>query len=94
MPSLADYLEKHPGTDAAFAAAIGVSRQSLHRYKTGERRPEWDVLERILRVTDGAVTPNDFMGRPSSPAARTPGARAAKLSSARVHTGARFRGRP
>ena len=58
---LADFLTTYTGTDAEFAETIGVSRQTLWRYKQGDRRPEWDVLERISAATAGAVTPNDFM---------------------------------
>lgn len=62
--TLTQFLSSHGIADAAFAESIGVSRQALHRYKRGERRPEWDVLERIVRVTEGAVTPNDFIELP------------------------------
>ncbi|ACL58484.1 helix-turn-helix domain-containing protein [Methylobacterium nodulans] len=58
---LAAYLADREIKDSDFAARIGVTRQTLWRYKSGERRPEWDVLERISRATDGQVTPNDFL---------------------------------
>lgn len=63
--TLAEYLDKAETSDTAFAEMIGVSRQALHRYKTGERRPEWNVLERIRDVTGGQVTPNDFLDAPA-----------------------------
>jgi transcriptional regulator with XRE-family HTH domain len=65
--TLSDFLAQHEIPDAVFAERIGVTRQSLHRYKSGDRRPEWDVLERIVRETNGAVTPNDFIGSRPSP---------------------------
>lgn len=68
---LTDFLEDYDGTDAEFAEAIGVSAQALSRYRLGKRRPEWDVLDRIRRVTEGAVTPNDFLDAVEAP---TPGA--------------------
>ncbi|MCJ2104725.1 transcriptional regulator [Methylobacterium sp. E-041] len=58
---LADYLAAQEIKDAVFAERIGVSRQTLWRYKSGDRRPEWDVLERIAQETHGEVTPNDFL---------------------------------
>lgn len=65
------YLGEHAIPDSAFAEQIGVTRQTLWRYKSGERRPEWDVLERISRITDGAVTPNDFLDAPLQGGQRT-----------------------
>lgn len=58
---LSDYLSQNEIADTAFAERIGVSRQALWRYKSGERRPEWHILEAIARETSGDVTPNDFM---------------------------------
>lgn len=58
---LASYLLQEEISDSAFAERIGVSRQALWRYKSGDRRPEWDVLERIAHETSGQVTPNDFL---------------------------------
>ena len=40
---------------------LGVSHVSVSRYRNGLRRPEWDILARIIKVTQGAVTPNDFL---------------------------------
>jgi transcriptional regulator with XRE-family HTH domain len=74
---LATYLESHAISDAAFGEAIGVSRQAVFRYRTGERRPEWAVLEAIARATGGAVTADDFMDGggdgPAAPARETTG---------------------
>lgn len=59
---LADFLSETGLSVIDFAGRIGVTRQALHRYISGERRPEWDVLLRISKETDGKVTPNDFLG--------------------------------
>ncbi len=69
--TITEFLAQSETSDAALAEAIGVSRQSLHRYKTGERRPEWDVLERLAKVTNGNVTPNDFIDVPRPAPAET-----------------------
>jgi transcriptional regulator with XRE-family HTH domain len=55
------YLKLKNITTAEFADLIRVSQAAVSRYATGARRPEWDVLERIVRETDGAVTANDFL---------------------------------
>lgn len=69
---LSDYLSDRPEiTDADFAERIGVSRQALWRYKSGDRRPEWDVLAKISEVTNGEVTPNDFL-QSTTPLSTTP----------------------
>jgi transcriptional regulator with XRE-family HTH domain len=62
---LSEFLsEKNNGMTASeFAARLGISRQALHRYMKEERRPEWNVLQRIFRETGGAVTPNDFLDK-------------------------------
>lgn len=58
---LASYLTLRGISDSDFAERIGVKRQSLHRYKTGERFPERSVLQKIAEATNGEVTANDFM---------------------------------
>ncbi|WP_084398358.1 helix-turn-helix domain-containing protein [Henriciella aquimarina] len=58
--TLADWLTKNNLSDADFADRIGVSRQALHRYKTGARRPHADILTEIVKHTGGQVTANDF----------------------------------
>lgn len=58
---LSDYIAELKISDAAFAERIGVSRQALSRYLSGDRRPDWAVLNRIVQATDGHVTPNDFL---------------------------------
>jgi transcriptional regulator with XRE-family HTH domain len=65
---IASWLTSTATTAADFAKRIGVSRQALHRYKTGDRVPRPKMLARIREETDGAVTANDFLPReaPSS----------------------------
>jgi transcriptional regulator with XRE-family HTH domain len=57
---LATWLTKNGMSDADFGKKIGVERQTVHRYKLGERYPERSVLLAIHKVTKGAVTANDF----------------------------------
>lgn len=43
---------------AEFARRIGLTETSVHRYISGERVPEPDVMDNIFRETGGAV-PHD-----------------------------------
>jgi transcriptional regulator with XRE-family HTH domain len=58
---LSDYLNENELSDAAFARLIGVERQTVGRYQTGDRFPERHILLRIFEVTAGKVTANDFI---------------------------------
>ena len=66
---ITDWLTKNDISDADFAARIGVSRQALWRYKSGERIPRPNILQRIQGQTGGEVQPADFFGMPSEAAA-------------------------
>lgn len=46
-----------------FAREIGVSRTNVYKYLRGERRPRDDVMRRIYEVTNGLVSPNDWIAR-------------------------------
>lgn len=48
-------------TDAIFASRVGVDRTTISRLRNGKVRPDWKTLDAIVAVTDGAVTPNDFL---------------------------------
>ncbi|HSH41623.1 MAG TPA: helix-turn-helix transcriptional regulator [Arenicellales bacterium] len=39
-----------------------ISYASLGRIERGLQPPSWAVLERLHEVTEGQVTPNDFIG--------------------------------
>ena len=41
-------------------AELGIKRNTLSRYESGERFPRPDILLRILAVTKGQVTAEDF----------------------------------
>lgn len=74
---LRDYLTSQGITPAQFAAQIGVNQVSVTRYLAGTRRPVWTVISRIVKVTDGRVTANDFMaeGRKTQRRSRGNGSR-------------------
>ena len=55
------YLEEKQISRPVFAEEIGVTVQALGRYLNGQRRPEWEVLKAIKKVTNGEVTADDFL---------------------------------
>ena len=59
---LKSYLEAKRMTYEAAAAQIGgVSRSAVEKWCRGERVPMPEQLRRIYEVTNGEVTPNDFV---------------------------------
>jgi hypothetical protein len=72
---LHDWLKSVDKSRGCFAAEIGVEEVTVGRYITGVRRPRWDILAKIMKVTDGKVGPEDFMHplpRPSKSRKRKP----------------------
>lgn len=65
--TLSEWLEKQDMSDATFGGRIGVTRQSVHRYKNKVRIPQWHIIELIRRETKGAVTVLDFVPTETSP---------------------------
>ena len=57
---LRSWITKRGLSMSEFADRIGVTHAAVSRYLSGCRRPEWGILERIQKVTQGKVTPNDF----------------------------------
>lgn len=57
---LKTYLDDRCLTDTAFAALIGVSSESVRRYKAGTRIPDREAMSRIVSATDGEVRADDF----------------------------------
>jgi len=63
---LLDYLKLTNISDEAFAAKFNgeISVSGVRKWKYGERTPRLPELVRIEELTDGAVTPNDFLPLP------------------------------
>jgi transcriptional regulator with XRE-family HTH domain len=61
---LPEWLELVEKTPEWLAPRIRVSQVALWRYLNGERRPDWKVIQRIVKVTGGAVTANDYLPDP------------------------------
>lgn len=58
---LSEYLELHSIKRGEFASSIGVTGGWITSLCDGSGWPSRDVAERIARVTDGAVTADDFL---------------------------------
>ncbi|MEM7524111.1 MAG: XRE family transcriptional regulator [Pseudomonadota bacterium] len=58
--TLDDYLASNRLTLEAFGLRVNASAPTVSRWRSGVLRPPWGAMDRILEVTDGEVTPNDF----------------------------------
>src|SRR5262249_43256310 len=69
---LAEWLVANGVKRIDFARSIGVSPGAITQFcKEGHAWISWETAAMILRQTDGAVTPNDFLGLVSSRAQQT-----------------------
>ncbi|WP_130732409.1 helix-turn-helix transcriptional regulator [Komagataeibacter xylinus] len=63
--TLAEYKKHHGLTYQGLAEMLGISNSSgartVQRYAEGSRFPAPDMLATIRNITNGAVTPNDFV---------------------------------
>jgi hypothetical protein len=67
---LGSFLQDNDLTEASFAVLVLRDPSTVWRWARGKSQPDWPGREAILRVTGGAVTPNDFLPNSApSPAA-------------------------
>ena len=66
--TLADYLAASNIDETSFAARLGVSAKAVRHWLEGARTPRSTQMQNIVRITNGAVTPNDFLPPPLPPA--------------------------
>ena len=60
--TLSAYMKLRSLTDPAMAAIIGGCQESaVRKWRTGVRIPRRAFQRRIMEVTEGAVTPADFV---------------------------------
>jgi len=59
--ALSIYLTKHKITQIEFARALGVTQQAVCNWLSGARTPRPAQMLKILKATDGLITPNDFL---------------------------------
>lgn len=65
--TLADYLRANGLTYMEFGRRIGTTHEAVRRYAIKGRVPEPPILRTIMRVTEGAVRPDDFFPDPPAP---------------------------
>jgi pyruvate dehydrogenase E1 component alpha subunit len=58
------YLTKNQKSIEEFAQEAGISAQAIYKYLRGERTPRKEFLTRVVAVTNGEVTANDFLDLP------------------------------
>ena len=68
---LASWLKSNGISARDFAARIGTTEATISRLKNARAQPSFELAEKILEATAGAVTPNDFLKRTSSADARS-----------------------
>lgn len=67
-----DWMDSCPSASPAqMAEKLGVTLKSVYRYLNAERIPDPVVMEKIVTITRGKVTPNDFYGLPKPSRRRT-----------------------
>jgi len=59
--TVADWLNESDTTQAALAAALGVSKAYVSMLSSGQRVPSLAVALRVQAATGGEVTPADFI---------------------------------
>lgn len=57
---LSEWLVQTDMTQKQFAGLVGVQQAGVSKWISGRARPDWRALDRIVAVTDGAVTASDF----------------------------------
>lgn len=65
--TLNEYMAQNSTSMRDVAAAIGVTYEAIRRYANGERIPKPDILNKITKLTGGAVTANDFYAANNEP---------------------------
>jgi DNA-binding transcriptional regulator YiaG len=64
---LADFLDAKGLSDEGFAALVGnVSVWGVRKWRYGQRTPRPREMARIVEVTQGVVTANDFLPAPAA----------------------------
>ena len=58
---LKTYLKRNEIRVVRFAESLSVTKQAVYKWIEGSTFPRRDVLSKILKATNGDVTPIDFM---------------------------------
>jgi transcriptional regulator with XRE-family HTH domain len=57
---LSEWLAAEKRTDKSLAAEMGVTRQTISRWRRGTDIPQKTKMAEIVRITGGKVQPQDF----------------------------------
>jgi predicted transcriptional regulator len=57
---LENYIKDNGLTYESFGKLIGVSDAAVSRYVKGKRKPKPSIMSKIIKITQGKVTANDF----------------------------------
>ena len=63
--ALAQWLSSKSLTQAQFARMVGVAPNTVYRWISGERRPDWTTMRRLADITAGEITPDSFLSQPA-----------------------------
>lgn len=66
---LSNYLSDQKISDLAFAGLVGRDRSIVAKWRKGRIRPDWEAIKKIVEVTNGVVTADDFIQLPRAEAA-------------------------
>lgn len=58
---LATYMKITNTTDAGLAVKVRRDRSTVTRWRLKRTRPDWEAIQALEEVTEGAVTFRDFM---------------------------------
>ena len=58
---LSDFLNNNDIDAASFAESLGVTREAVRLWLSGDRTPRPALMRKFIAETNGAVTPNDFL---------------------------------
>lgn len=61
---LGEWLAAQKMSNTKFAELLGVDKSMVGRWVSGDVRPGWDTIPRIIDATGGEVTANDFLPTP------------------------------
>jgi len=64
--ALARFRAKAGLSRRAVADAVGTSRQSIHRIETGSQQPSWDLAAKLIQLSDGRLSADDFLRQRAS----------------------------
>lgn len=58
---LKTYLKRRKVSMKSFAKQVGITRQAIHYYVTGQRTPQLGIALDIVKATGGEVTLRDLL---------------------------------